>query len=340
VAKDGDVVHLEATGTASFEENRPMKRDTIFGIASMTKPITATALFMLQDEGKLSVKDPVSKYIPEFGTLRVKDSAQETKPVTIKDIMTHTAGLGRPPRFNASRENSEPSLKDYARLIAEKPLNFHPGTKWSYSSGLTVCGLIIEIVSGLAYEDFLKQRIFEPLGMTDTTFHLTEAHRKRLAQLYTLDDGKLIPDQHPMIPKDPSIKRTPNPSGGLFSTASDIGRFYNMILNGGELDGVRIVSARAAQVMTTTQTGNLKTGFTPGNGWGLGWCVVNEPQGVTGMLSPGTFGHGGSKGTQGWVDPARKMVFVLMIQRSGLDNSDASEMRRVFQQVAVDALGQ
>ena len=130
----------------------------------------------------------------------------------------------------------------------------------------------------------------------------------------------------------------PNPSGGLFSTAADMDRFYQMILNGGELDGHRIVSADAVRQMTSVQTGDLATGFTPGNGWGLGWCIVREPQGVTGMLSPGTFGHGGAYGTQGWVDPVKQRIFVLMFQRGDIGNSDGSDIRKEFQQAAVDGL--
>jgi CubicO group peptidase (beta-lactamase class C family) len=137
---------------------------------------------------------------------------------------------------------------------------------------------------------------------------------------------------------DFSKASSPNPSGGLFSTAQDMGRFYQMILNGGELDGRRIVSQEAVQQMTTLQTGELKTGFTTGNGWGLGWCIVREPQGVTKSLSPGTFGHGGAFGTQGWVDPERNMIYVLMIQRTNFGNSDASDLRGAFDQTAVETL--
>jgi CubicO group peptidase (beta-lactamase class C family) len=130
------------------------------------------------------------------------------------------------------------------------------------------------------------------------------------------------------------------PSGGLYSTAADMARFYQMILNGGELDGARIVSQEAVRQMTTVQTGDLAVGFTPGNGWGLGFCIVREPQGVTKMVSAGTFGHGGAWGTQGWVDPRRETIFVLMIQRKDFGNADASDVRRAFQQIAADALAE
>ena len=173
--------------------------------------------------------------------------------------------------------------------------------------------------------------------MADTTFHPSAAQQPRLAVLYQPGAGgnSLARATHWLV--DISPDKSPNPSGGLFSTAADMARFYQMILNGGELDGRRIVSAAAVREMTKIQTGDLTTGFTDGNGWGLGWCLVRQPQGVTAMLSPGTFGHGGAFGTQGWVDPQRQMIFVLLIQRTGFGNSDAADIRRIFQELAVKA---
>jgi CubicO group peptidase (beta-lactamase class C family) len=176
--------------------------------------------------------------------------------------------------------------------------------------------------------------------MNDTKFHPSPDDRPRVAVLYRKsDDGKtLVPAERWLGIGEPDC--VPNPSGGLFSTAADMCRFYQMILNGGELDGKRIVSSQAVHEMTTVQSGELATGFTPGNGWGLGWCIVRKPQGVTEVLSPGTFGHGGAYGTQGWVDPVRKRIFVLLIQRADLGNSDGSEIRQAFQQAAVELLEQ
>jgi CubicO group peptidase (beta-lactamase class C family) len=198
---------------------------------------------------------------------------------------------------------------------------------------------VIEVASGQPYQKFLAERIFQPLGMKDTTFQPSDEQKQRLATLYkNAENGKgLEPAMHWINDPEETKKRGPNPSGGLFSTSADMGRFYQMVLNGGELDGQQIVSKDSVKEMTSVQTNDIKTGFTEGNGWGLGWCVVREPQGVTEMLSPGTFGHGGAFGTQGWVDPARKMIFVLMIQRMGLPNSDASDMRKEFQRLAVEA---
>lgn len=330
VAKDGKIVHLSAAGHADVEAKRPMQTDTMFAIASMTKPVTATAVMILQDEGKLCVEDAVSKYIPEFRKVKLngKPSARE---ITIRDLMTHTSGIG------GSQQN-QGTLDETVRQLAEQPLRFEPGSKWQYSPGLTVCGRVIEVAAGKPYEEFLAERIFQPLKMNDTTFFPSEAQRARLAKIYRPgpEKGTLAPAAHWLTELGP--KRTPNPSGGLFSTATDMSRFYQMILNGGQLDGTRVVSEKAVGEMTRVQTPELTTGFTPGNGWGLGWCVVREPQGVSGMVSPGTFGHGGAFGTQGWVDPKRKMIFVLMIQRTAFGNSDASDIRGDFQRLAVKAL--
>jgi len=330
VARQGRVVLLEAVGSANVEEKRPMERDTLFAIASMTKPVTATAVMILQDEGKLSIDDPVSKYIPEFAKAALKDGPP-SRPITIRDCLTHTSGV-------VGSQRCERTLEETVKALAAQPLGFQPGSKWEYSPGLAVCGRVVEVASGQPFDKFLEERILRPLGMVDTTFRPTPDQRKRLAMIYKPgpDKKSIVPDSHWLV--EDRDDRAPNPSGGLVSTAADMARFYLMILGGGELDGRRIVSKKAVEEMTRLQTGDLKTGFTSGNGWGLGWCVVRQPQGVTAMLSPGTFGHGGAFGTQGWVDPKRQMVFVLMIQRAGFGNGDESEIRKVFQEDAVKAI--
>jgi len=331
VAYRGQIIHLEAVGSADLENRRPMRPDTMFCIASMTKPVTATAVMILQDEGKLSIADPVSKYVPEFSEVGLRDGKPK-QAITLRHCLTHTAGL------SGSQQN-EGSLRETVEKLARRPLDFEPGTKWQYSPGLSVCGRVVEVVSGKPFDEFLAERIFRPLKMADTTFHPSPAQQQRLARLYQPGEGgkSLAPTTHWLT--DVSPDKSPNPSGGLFSTAGDMARFYQMILNGGELDGQRIVSAAAVREMTEIQTGDLRTGFTDGNAWGLGWGLVRQPQGVTAMLSPGTFGHGGAFGTQGWVDPQRQMIFVLMIQRTGFGNGDASDVRRTLQELAVQAVG-
>ncbi len=330
VAKDGKIAHLGAVGQADIAGKKPMRTDTLFAIASMTKPITATAVMILQDEGKLSVNDPVSKYIPEFRDVALKGGGK-VRPITIKDLMTHTSGV-------VGSQQNEGSLEETAIQMTKRPLGFEPGSKWEYSPGMSICGRVIEVASGQAYDEFLSERIFKPLKMTDTTFHPTPKQQQRIATLYQPGQNgqPFAKASHWLV--DFSEAHSPNPSGGLFSTAKDLFRFYQMVLNGGELDGKRILSEQAVRQMTHVQTGEIKTGFTPGNGWGLGWCVVREPQGVTANLSPGTFGHGGAFGTQGWVDPERKMIFVLLIQRTKFGNSDGSNIRAAFQETAVETL--
>jgi CubicO group peptidase (beta-lactamase class C family) len=331
VATKGRVVHLAATGKADMASGRAMEPDAIFRVASMTKPITSTALMMLIEQGKLAVDDPVAKHIPAFAGQKLKDGTA-ARPVTIRDIMTHTAGLATSPGTGLGQD---PSLAQISDAIGKLPLEFAPGTKWQYSSGITIAGRLIEIASGESYADYLKRHIFEPLGMKDSTFQLARAQAKRLAVTYKpgKEKGLLEAVEIP----DPTAARTPGPSGGLYSTAADMARFYQAILNGGTLDNVRLLSPQSTAEMLKIHTPEIVTGFTPGNGWGLGWCVVEKPQGVTRLLSSGTFGHGGAWGTQGWIDPQRGLIFVLMIQRSNFGNSDASNVRDAFTEAAVTA---
>lgn len=215
---------------------------------------------------------------------------------------------------------------------------FETGSKWQYGPGLSVAGRVVEIASGKAFDKFLAERIFMPLSMKDTTFYPTSEQLQRLAKMYqpTEDKSELELGRHWLL--EFPIKSSPNPSGGLFSTASDLARFYQMILNGGELQGRRIVSAKLVKEMTTLQTGNLVTGFTPGCGWGLGFCVVQKPQGPTKSASPGTFGHGGAFGTQGWIDPQRELICVMLVQRANFGNGDASDLRSELQRLAVESI--
>lgn len=342
VADRDRILHLGAVGQADLESGRAMTPDTLFWIASMTKPIAGTAVMILQDEGKLSVDDPVSKYLPEYEKLVIgPDRTPAQNVMTIQHLVTHTSGLATPPWPEGGDTRS---LEVQAYDLAAQPLNFEPGTKWQYGYGLSVAGRVVEVVSGMPFDKFVRERITEPLGMGDTTFHLNDGQYARFATLYKLNDDKsaLVPAEHKYVTPEPEAGAgiVAAPSGGLFSTAPDLVRFYQMVLRGGELDGQRIVSPDAVEQMTTVQTGELQTGFTPGNGWGLGWCVVREPQGVSRLLSPGTYGHGGAYGTQAWIDPERGLIFVLLIQRPDLGNSDASAIRDAFQQAAIEAVGQ
>lgn len=338
VAAPDQVVHLAATGQADIAADRPMRPDSIFWIASMSKPITATAVLMMRDEGKLSIDDPVEKFLPEFKELR--DADGEPVRVTIRHLLTHTSGLGE---ASAAESRDVKDLAGLTPIYVKKPVQFEPGSRWVYcQSGINTAARVVEVVSGLPFDRFLEQRLFEPLGMKDTTFYLTDEQLPRLAATYRRSgEGELIATPIGMLQgKSPTSRdRYPAANGGLFSTAPDYARFCRMILSGGELDGRRYVGPESIELMTSLRTGDLKTGFTPGNGWGLGWCVVREPQGVTAALSPGTFGHGGAYGTQAWIDPTQKRVYILMVQRADFPNADASDVRKAFQDAAKASLG-
>ena len=331
VARRGRVVHLGAVGKADIAADRAMKTDTVFAIASMTKPITAASVMILQDEGKLKLDDPVSKYIPAFKDTKVAGGKSPAREITIRDCLMHTNGL-------VSDQRNVGSLENNADVLAKLELAFEPGTKWQYGPGLSVAGRVVEVVSGKSFDAFLTERIFAPLEMTQTTFHPSKEQLDRLALLYqpTADKKDLERGNHWLYEVTPET--SPNPSGGLYSVASDLVRFYQMVLNGGDLNGKRILSADAVKEMTSLQSGELSTGFTPGNGWGLGFCLVREPVGVTEMLSPGTFGHGGAFGTQGWIDPKQEMIFILLVARQNFGSGDASELRADLQRIAVKAI--
>jgi CubicO group peptidase (beta-lactamase class C family) len=345
VARREGVACLDAVGYSDLASKTPMRADNLFWIASMTKPITATAVMMLQDEGKLSVEDPVEKYLPEFkGQWMAADRGKDTlslkrpaRPITLRDLLTHTSGLASldAPRFDCS-------LAELAMAYSQMPLQFEPGSKWSYcNTGINTLGRIVEVASGQSYAAFLEARLFKPLGMKDTTFWPTAAQARRVAKSYTVVEGHGgLVGTNVFFLKGPltSHARTAFPAGGLYSTAADLAKFYRMMLAGGESGGRRYVSKAAFEQMTRTQTGELKTGFVDGMSFGFGWGVVCEPQGVTAMLSPGTFGHGGAYGTQGWIDPKQDLIVVLMIQRAKLKNGDNSDIRLAFQEAAAAAI--
>jgi arylformamidase len=333
VATPDKVIHLNASGNAVLDPSQVMQTDAIFWIASMSKPILGTLMLMLQDEGRLSVDDPVEKYLPEFKGLKTADG--KLAAITIRHLLTHTSGMGE---ITGAQARESKTLASVIPLYVARPVAFTPGSKWVYcQSGINTAGRIAEVVTGVPLEKLLQRRLFTPLGMKDTTFYLTEKQLPRLAKSYRrTDKGELeATDIGFLNGKSPtSLDRFPAPNGGLFSTASDYARFCQMVLRGGELDGKRYLKPETVKLMTTIQTDDLKTGFTPGNGWGLGWCVIREPQGVTDMLSAGTFGHGGAYGTQAWIDPTSKRVYILMVQRANFPNSDASEVRKGFQEAA------
>ena len=334
VATRDSVLRMDAQGWADPEHKSFMHVDSIFWIASMSKPITATAVLMLMEEGKLSLDDPIAKYVPELAELKTADG--KTRRITLRHLLTHTSGMGEATDEEAKAARA---LSDLVPAFASKPLAFEPGSKWKYcQSGILTLGRIVEIVSGEPFEVFLRTRIFDPLGMKDTTFYLTEAQMPRWVIPAKREGEQLSPAEIGLLYGHPPTWRDhyPASNGGLFSTAPDYTRFAQMLLNGGVLDGRRYLTAESVRMMSTVQTGDLVTGFTPGNGWGLGVCIVRQPQGVTEMLSPGTFGHGGAYGTQLWIDTRRGVALIMMIQRSNFKNADDTPARFAFQKAVLE----
>jgi CubicO group peptidase (beta-lactamase class C family) len=333
VADPGKTVHLSCAGLADLGTGKAMTQDAVFWIASMTKPVTGTAVMMMQEAGLLAVSDPVSKYLPEFRDL--KDAKGGNVTITIAQCLTHSSGLSE---VGGDESATVATLAGLMPLIVAKPVKFQPGSKWEYcQTGINTAARVVEVVSGKPFPEFLDERLFGPLGMKDTTFYPTDEMIGRLATAYRKGaDGKLEKTGISFLGgKSLSDRnRYPRANGGLFSTAGDYARFCRMILNRGELDGRRYLKPESVKQMTTVQSGDLKTGFTPGNGWGLGWCVIREPQGVSATLSPGSFGHGGAFGTQAWIDPVKNRCHILMVQRADFPTSDGSDVRKAFHEAA------
>jgi CubicO group peptidase (beta-lactamase class C family) len=334
VADAQNILHLHAVGLADIDQQEPLTEDSLFWIASMTKPITGLCVMMLVEEGKLSLDAPITEYLPEMAGLKLDDGTPAT--ITLRHLLTHTSGMAE---LAGPEAYSAKTLSEATEKYAQVPVLFPPGSKWQYSqTSINTAARVVEAVSGQNFDLFVEERLCRPLGMRDTTFYLTESQAKRLAKSYSRSSkGRLV--KTPillLLGKSPTDRnRFPAANGGLFSTARDYARFCQMLLGGGTLDGVRILSAESlATFCNPAINASIETGFTPGNTWGLGCCVVREPQGVTASLSPGSFGHGGAYGTQAWIDPTKGRCYILMVQRTNFPNADASEIRRVFQDQA------
>lgn len=344
VGPDG-LIAVEAFGLADIAKKRSMGKDSMFWIASMTKPMTAMGVMMLVEEGKVQLDDPLEKFVPEFKGIQVKTAQGLVAPqrlVTVKDLLTHTSGIDTGAVTPAGAPIDTVPLAEMAAAYAKKPLTDQPGAKWTYNNNaINLLGRIIEIAGGKPYADFMQERLFDPLGMENTTFWPSPDHLDVAAKPYSKskETGALVEARNTRFSEplhDP--KRTPFPAGGLFSCAKDLGRLYQMLLNDGELDGRRYLKAATLKQMTSNQLGDLpKVSFAPGMHMGLGFHVVAQPQEVTESLSVGTYGHGGAFGTQAWIDPVKKRAYVLLIQRTDLKNSDQSDIRREFQKAAKEA---
>jgi CubicO group peptidase (beta-lactamase class C family) len=347
VATKDRVLHLSAVGQSDLATGRKMKTDDIFWIASMSKPMTSVAVAMLADDGKLSFDDPVEKYLPEFRDMWVAGEqtpqqrvlVKAARPITLRDLMTHTSGLGE---YRATDPHW--TLAAMIKVLTREPLRFQPGTRWSYSTaGMDALGRIVEVVSGMPYDKFIQTRLFNPLGMKDTTFWISPAQKKRFVTPVISRAGKLEPTPI-FYMYDGAVtdhERPPLGGAGLFSTAEDVTKFYQMMLNHGEFNRHQILKPETVTEMTRKQTADLRA--RPGMPWGLGFCIIEDPAQLESnkTLSPGTFGHGGAFGSQSWADPTSGLIYVLMISRDKLQPTpDDSTMRRAYQRAVAHAPGE
>ncbi len=344
VASPDKVLSLEAVGYSDVGLKTAMKTDDLFWIASMNKAMTAAGLMMLVDEGKLKLDDPVEKFLPEFrGQMVVAEKDQRlvvlkkpSHPITVRNLLSHTAGLvGRSP---LEGKLDSISLREATITYGLSPLQFDPGSKYDYCNpGINTAGRIIEVISGMPYETFMQQRLFDPLGMKDTTFWPTDAQVKRLAKSYRpnsahngLQEQQVDQLTYPLSTRT----RHPYPAGGLFSTATDVSAFCRMLLNGGTLDGKRYLSESAVREMTSTQTGNILNGGKGENGYGL--CLTTSRKARPDVVIPGPCGHGGAYSTNMSIDPEKKIVTVFMVQHAGYPNDGGKTVYPAFMK-AVDA---
>ena len=344
VARHGKTLLAEAVGFQDVEARKPMRVDSIFQMMSMTKPVTAVALMMLVDEGRVALTDPVEQHLPEFRGQMVaapEGPRKPLRPVCVRDLLSHTAGIGMPPRGSLGPDAKRPTtLAEAVTLYAKAPLRFDPGTKFAYSNaGIATAGRIVEVVSGMPYEKFLEDRLFRPLGMKDTFFFPDEARLGRIAVYYRFEGGKLRragPENPLGDPLRSGFRaRYPLPESGLYSTAPDMAAFHQMMLDGGTRQGKRILSRSAVEVMAMVHTGALET-REPGFGWGLGWNVAKDPWGSLSLLSPGTFAHGGAWNTYGFVDRSKDMIGILMLQHEGSNERSVREFFNALVNAAVD----
>jgi CubicO group peptidase (beta-lactamase class C family) len=351
VAHGDDLIEFHALGMADIEAGRPMQKDTIFQIMSMTKPVTAIGIMMLAEEGKLAVRDPVEQYLPEFHDQRVAtnvgpDAARLSvadHPITIRDLLTHTAGIQdpAPAAIHDYPQLMNVPLDEVVRQFAKQPLLFQPGTQWSYSSpGIEILGRLIEVCSRQKYEDFISERILRPLGMKDTFFYPPANKVARIAMVYVQKDGKLVRAPASILGGDPTKYRQravfPAPGWGLYSTAEDLLHLYRMMLNNGIYGGRRYLSLFSVHLMTEANTTGIRpVGWMRGADYGLAWEVVADPLGELAGHSKGSYGHGGAFGTQGWIDPNNDLISILLIQRA---DSGTDSLSNVFLSMAESSM--
>ncbi len=349
VARRGRVAHLEALGQLDVESKKPVATDSLFRIASMSKPVTGVAILMLLEEGKVRLTDPVARFIPEFKGLQVSADAMATVPakreITVADLLTHTSGLVSGaanaeiaktlPGMALLTDTTRPqeSLERYLPRIAAFPLSFQPGERYSYSplAAFDALGRIVEVASGQTFDRFLKNRLFDPLGMTNTSFTIWREQPHRLALIY-----RRIPGGVEKFANQNQLVADAYFSGGagLVSTAEDYFQFAQMLLDRGRANGRVLLSPTTVDLMTAPHAPDTLPGSTRGGDFGLSVQVMRDPIALGQRVSIGSFGWGGAYGTNFWIDPKEKVVGVLMIQMQG----GSAETRRDFQNAVMQSI--
>jgi CubicO group peptidase (beta-lactamase class C family) len=350
VARKGEVAYVDVQGTMDADTKKPMTRDSLFRMASITKPVIGTAVMMMLEEGKIQLGDPVSKYIPEFkgqkvGVLQEAGRGAGNPPkfytvpaqrdITIKDLLTHTSGLSSGPMGQSEvakmRRKPDETLADYVPRLGSTPLEFQPGTHWMYSpsDGFDVLARIVEIASGVPLNQFLKQRIFEPLNMPETSHYPTDAQMPRLVSAYQKTDKGLVKNQNSL---SMSSRVYFAGGGGLVSTIDDYSHFAQMLANGGELYGKRLLSPRTVKLMSSVHIPYTLPGRTLGEGYGLSVRVMQDAVVGNHRVSDGSFGWSGAYGTHFWIDPKEDIVAIMFIQ------TPIREMRPEFENAVMQAI--
>ena len=368
VARNGKVAYSAVAGAADRENQQPMKEDSIFRIYSMSKPIVSTALMTLYEDGLFHLQDPVGKYLPEFRGLQVLvekgeveggapgvnrdrnaaapplpdpstyDLVPARRPVTVQDLMRHTAGLTYGIFGNTTVDKTyrhygllgDHDLKEFIAELGKAPLQYQPGTRWHYSVSVDVQGALIEVLSGMPLDEFLEERIFKPLEMVDTGFYVPAGKMDRFAQMY-VPGGENGLEVAPTAASRNFVKKPTffSGGGGLVSTTADYLRFCQMHLNGGHLDGVRILGRKTIELMRTDHLGDVKRG-NGAYGFGLGFAVAKDPALAGAVGSVGEYNWGGAAGTSFWIDPEENLIGIYMIQILGGSGSSSSRTFKNF----------
>jgi CubicO group peptidase (beta-lactamase class C family) len=354
ISRHEQLAHLEAHGHMDIAAGRALQRDTIFRLASMTKPIVAVAILSLFEAGKILVTDPVSAYLPAFKEMQVatpEGLVPANREITLHDLLTHTSGLGSATSgasFDAwtavVRDRAEgATLGDVVPRVASTPLSFQPGTAWEYSGlfGFDTLAHIVEVVSGISVDRYFAENIFEPLGMRDTTFHVPEEQLSRVTVAYERGPNGLQPGTPTGVLGDSTnpTARYCSGGGGLAGTAEDYMRFGNMLCNGGQLDTERVLSRKTVELMASNHIGDLPlilgASNLDGYRFGLGVRVLDSPAAANTLLSRGSFGWAGAFGTNSWIDPVESMVGIMLIQRMP-DQTD-NELRTLWPRIQTAA---